>query len=233
MSHDRFPIGPDRARVVLLPFTPGGGLDHDAQAQGTRAHHIVDRLLALDVEIRAQQLAEVTESFSDRHPNLVERIEARAEEVGDPGLTAEQRRLVGAYFLMEYTFECAALFNPSMVAHPDQSGAPAGGLRFVLSLRAVGEGHISSLTFRSGSITADGQVMLDLTAGLAALPQQVSRRSEHGLDALEIGFDSRQDLSERVIFPMTEAQSGGIEDARFVAFSDGDEPALLRDVHRL
>jgi predicted GH43/DUF377 family glycosyl hydrolase len=223
MSHDRFPIGPDRARVLLLPFTPGGGLDHDSQAEGTRAQHIVDRLLALDAEIMAQQSAEVTESFSDRHPDLVARIEARAEQVGGPGLTAEQRRLVGAYFLMEYTFECAALFNPSMVAHPDQSGATAGGLRFVLSLRAVGEGHISSLTFRSGCITADGQVTLDLAAGLAALPRQLSRHSEHGLDALEIGFDPQHDLSERVIFPMTEAQSGGIEDARFVAFDDGGE----------
>ena len=209
--------------MVLLPFRPGGGLDHDGPAQGIRAHHIVDRLLALDVDVMAQQSAEVTENFSDRHPNLVERMEARAEEVGGPGLTAEQRRLVGAYFLMEYTFECAALFNPSMVAHPDQSDAPAGGLRFILSLRAVGEGHISSLTFRSGSITADGEVTLDPTTRLAALPHQVSRQSEHGLDSLEISFDPRQDLSERVIFPITEAQSGGIEDARFVTFSDGDE----------
>ena len=61
-----------------------------------------------------------------------------------------QRQLIGAYFLNEYSFEASALFNPSIVAHPDQSGAPKGGLRFILSLRAVGEGHVSSLTFRSG-----------------------------------------------------------------------------------
>ena len=65
--------------------------------------------------------------------------------------TKDQRRLVGAYFLHEYSFEAAALFNPSIVAHLDQTGAPQGGRRFILSLRAVGEGHISSLTFRSGS----------------------------------------------------------------------------------
>ena len=64
--------------------------------------------------------------------------------------TKVQRQLVGAYFLHEYSFEASALFNPSIVAHPDQSGAPEGGLRFILSLRAVGEGHVSSLTFRSG-----------------------------------------------------------------------------------
>ena len=65
-----------------------------------------------------------------------------------------QRQLVGAYFLNEYSFEAAALFNPSIVAHPDQIGRAAGELRFILSLRAVGEGHISSLTFRSGMIIA-------------------------------------------------------------------------------
>ena len=62
-----------------------------------------------------------------------------------PSLTRTQRYLVGAYFLHEYSFEASALFNPSIVRHPDQSGAPDGGCRFILSLRAVGEGHISSL----------------------------------------------------------------------------------------
>ena len=69
-----------------------------------------------------------------------------------------QRQLVGAYFLHEYSFEASALFNPSIVPHPDQSGAPAGSLRFILSLRAVGEGHVSSLTFRAGTVAADGSI---------------------------------------------------------------------------
>ena len=69
-----------------------------------------------------------------------------------------QRQLIGAYFLNEYSFEASALFNPSIVPHPDQSGAPKGGLRFILSLRAVGEGHVSSLTFRTGTIAADGSL---------------------------------------------------------------------------
>lgn len=220
MSQDGFPIGPDRARVVLLPFTPAADLGSDAQ--DTRANQILNRILALDVETVARQVAEVTGSFNDRHRDLAQQFEARAAQLGHPGLTAGQRQLVGAYFLMEYTFECAALFNPSMVAHPDQSGAPEGGLRFILSLRAVGEGHVSSLTFRSGRITSDGQATLDPAARLASLPHQLSRQSENGLDALQVGFDPRHDISERVIFPMTEAQSNGIEDARFVAFADGD-----------
>ena len=85
--------------------------------------------------------------------------------------TQDQRRLVGAYFLHEYSFEAAALFNPSIVAHPDQTGAPAGGRRFILSLRAVGEGHVSSLTFRTGFIAADGSVSIDPPARLAAVPK--------------------------------------------------------------
>src|SRR5258705_10196016 len=82
-----------------------------------------------------------------------------------------QRQLIGAYFLHEYSFEASALFNPSIVRHPDQAGAPENGCRFILSLRAVGEGHISSLTFRSGSIAADGAVAIDPTSRLASVPK--------------------------------------------------------------
>ena len=90
-----------------------------------------------------------------------------------------QRSLIGAYFLHEYSFEASALFNPSIVAHPDQSGAPEGGCRFILSLRAVGEGHVSSLTFRSGTIAADGSVTVDPTARLASSPDgsRIGRRA--------------------------------------------------------
>ena len=88
-----------------------------------------------------------------------------------------QRRLIGAYFLHEYSFEASALFNPSIVRHPDQAGAPENGCRFILSLRAVGEGHISSLTFRSGSIAADGSVTIDPAARLASVPKVAAARS--------------------------------------------------------
>jgi hypothetical protein len=69
-------------------------------------------------------------------------------------LTKAQRRLIGAYFVHEYSFEVSALLNPSIVCHPDQTGAPKNACRFILSPRAIGEGHISSLTFRSGTIAA-------------------------------------------------------------------------------
>ena len=66
--------------------------------------------------------------------------------------------MIGSYFLAEYSLESAALFNPSIVPHPDQSGLPAGALRFILSLRATGEGHISSITFRTGFIHPDQRI---------------------------------------------------------------------------
>jgi hypothetical protein len=137
--------------------------------------------------------------------------------------TKEQRRLVGAYFLHEYSFEAAALFNPSIVDHPDQSAAPPGGRRFILSVRAVGEGHVSSLTFRTGSITASGELTLDTTAWLASIPKLQSRTVGANGDHVELVFSPEGDISERVIFPVTQAQSNGIEDARFVKFDAGGQ----------
>ena len=132
-----------------------------------------------------------------------------------------QRQLLGAYFLNEYSFEASALFNPSIVPHPDQRGTPEGGLRFILSLRAVGEGHVSSLTFRTGTIAADGSLAVDPTARLASSPRIGYRISGPLGDEVEVAFNEGLDISERVIFPVTESQSQGIEDARFVEFSDG------------
>src|SRR5207244_5869335 len=102
-------------------------------------------------EAATRQLSEVLENFEGRHRNLLDIFETRAadmEQAFDPHaeLNRTQRRLIGAYFLHEYSFEASALFNPSIVRHPDQSAAPDNCCRFILSLRAVGEGHISSLT---------------------------------------------------------------------------------------
>jgi hypothetical protein len=132
----------------------------------------VDRVLRLEPETAARQLTEVLENFEGRHRNLLEIFGARAAEMEvalEPHavLNKTQRFLIGAYFLNEYSFEASALFNPSIVRHPDQTGAPESGCRFILSLRAVGEGHISSLTFRSGTIAANGSVAIDPTARLS------------------------------------------------------------------
>ena len=219
-------LRPDPARVVVRPFKPATEPRDLNPTDKSRANHIVDRVLALDPATAASLLEDVLENFQGRHRNLIDTFEERAAEmeeafVSHTSFTADQRRLVGAYFLHEYSFEAAALFNPSIVSHPDQTDAPEGGVRFILSLRAVGEGHISSLTFRSGSVAADGSVTIDPSARLAAVPK-VSNRTEgpHG-EEVELKFRPEQHLSERVIFPVTASQSNGIEDARFVKF-EGD-----------
>jgi predicted GH43/DUF377 family glycosyl hydrolase len=219
-------LRPDPTRVIVRPFKPATEPRDLNPTDKTRANHIVDRVLALDPEAAANQLADVLVNFLGRHRNLLETFEARADEM-EEALTAHgsfstiQRQLIGAYFLNEYSFEASALFNPSIVPHPDQSGGPKGALRFILSLRAVGEGHVSSLTFRAGTIAADGSLAVDPTARLASSPRIGSRTPGPIGDAVEVIFEPNEDISERIIFPVTEAQSHGIEDARFVQFRDG------------
>ncbi len=219
-------LRPDPTRVIVRPFKPATEPRDLNPTDKTRANHIVERVLELDSSTAASQLADVLENFLGRHRNLLETFEARADEM-EGALAAHgifskvQRQLIGAYFLNEYSFEASALFNPSIVPHPDQSGMPKGALRFVLSLRAVGEGHISSLTFRAGTIAADGSLSVDPTARLASSPRIGYRISGPIGDEVEVIFEPDEDVSERIIFPVTESQSHGIEDARFVEFSDG------------
>ena len=218
-------LRPDPARVVVRPFKPATEPRDLNPTDKVRANHIVDRVLQLDDEACAHLLREVLENFEGRHRNLLDIFESRAREMEDAlephsQLGKTQRGLIGAYFLNEYSFEASALFNPSIVRHPDQTGAPGHGCRFILSLRAIGEGHVSSLTFRSGAIAADGSISVDPTARLASVPKIRSRISKPNGEEIEVVFRPEEELSERVIFPITDAQSNGIEDARFVEFND-------------
>jgi predicted GH43/DUF377 family glycosyl hydrolase len=218
-------LRPDPARVVVRPFKPATEPRDLNPTDKTRANHIVDRVMGLDAASVASLLAEVLENFTGRHRNLLETFEARADEMeaafaGHSPFTQDQRRLIGAYFLHEYSFEAAALFNPSIVAHPNQSEVPEGSRRFILSLRAVGEGHVSSLTFRSGLVAADGSVSVDPPARLASIPK-VRTPPAVDPDRAELIFNPDEDISERVIFPVLPSQSNGVEDARFVEFDDG------------
>ncbi len=219
-------LRPDPARVLVRSFKPTIEPRDLNPTDEARANHIIDRVMALDAEAATTQLADILDNFQGRHRNLLATFEARADEMEEAlahhaSFTEIQRQLVGAYFLNEYSFEASALFNPSIVSHPDQSGAPPGGRRFILSLRAVGEGHVSSLTFRSGTIAADGGVTVDPTVRLASIPRVITRVWGPDGDEVEVAFKPDEDISERVIFPVTASQSNGIEDARFVAFEDG------------
>ena len=219
-------LRPDPARVIVRPFKPATEPRDLNPTDKTRANHIVERVLNLDPQTAAGQLADVLENFQGRHRNLLETFERRADEMEEALLahctfSEVQRQLIGAYFMHEYSFEASALFNPSIVPHPDQSEIAKGSLRFILSLRAVGEGHVSSLTFRAGIITADGSIAVDPTARLATSPRIRHQTAGPIGDEVEVVFQPEQDISERVIFPVTDSQSNGIEDARFVQFSEG------------
>lgn len=218
-------LRPDPARVLVRPFNTSAEPRDRMPTDTNRVRHIVGRVLALDPPSAELHLAQVLEHFQGRHRHLVATLEARANAMeaalAEHGaFSSVQRQLIGAYFLHEYSFEAVALFNPSIVAHPDQTDAPAGGRRFILSLRATGEGHVSSLTFRSGAIAANGTVTVDPAARLASIPRLQRRLAGELGDRIEMEFEPDEDISERVIFPITEAQSNGIEDARFVEFDD-------------
>ena len=218
-------LRPDPARIVVRPFKPGVEPRNLNPTDKTRADHIVDRVLGMSTEAAELVLADVLENFDGRHHNLLATFEARAREMEDAfsdhnEFSLLQKRLVGAYFLHEYSFEAAALFNPSIVWHPDQTGAPDGGRRFILSLRAVGEGHISSLTFRSGTISREGNVSVDPTSRLATTPRITDRRNGRFGEVIDLSFSGGDDMSARVIFPITDYQSNGIEDARFVEIEE-------------
>ncbi len=132
-------------------------------------------------------LDEVSAEFSQRHQQIhrmfLERFEqVREEHVPDEGLSEQRRLLIGSYFLAEYSLESAALFNPSIVPHTDQTGLPPGALRFILSLRATGEGHISSITFRTGIIHPDNRIEVLDPGHLLTEPRQIPNSAyEKGL----------------------------------------------------
>jgi predicted GH43/DUF377 family glycosyl hydrolase len=230
LTRQALSLRPNPARVVVRPFQPADEPRELNPTDKKRVNHIVDRVLALDSNTADGLLADVLENFQGRHRDLAAILEVRVNDMEDvvaahSALGRTQRQLVGAFFMHEYSFESAALFNPSIVAHPDQSGVANGGLRFILSLRAVGEGHVSSLTFRSGVVAADGAVSMDPTARLAGIPLMLQpQRTGVVEDYVDVVFSSDGDISERVIFPITESQSNGIEDARFVEFvEDGQK----------
>ena len=218
-------LRPDPARLILLPFKPATEPHEFNPTDMTRANHIVDLVMAMELPVAQRLLDTVLADFAGRHHDLAAQFEARANTMA--GITGAhggacdvQRQLIGSYFLREYSYESTALLNSSIVHHPDQSGAPPGGLRFLLSLRAIGEGHISSLTFRAGTIAADGAVTIDPPGRLAVLPTVTKRDQSAEGDDVEVTFSADTAPSAQVIFPVTTSQSNGIEDARFVAFTE-------------
>ena len=275
---------PESARVIIRPFIPGNP---------PIVASILNRVLALSEAEADAQLQAILVEFASRHFDIELLLLAHCEKVRpqitlQPPLSRVRQLLIGALFSGEYALESAALFNPSMVPHPDQAGVPEGGLRFIMSLRATGEGHISSIEFRTGIIAADGTIGVEPVSRFVTVPELVpnptyrkksfiTKLQEMGFEdghaaavmtplaeiftlqeldesmrrvrreskpvgralrrALEIfrwlaesnyelNFSSKLAMSERIIFPVSSNESNGIEDARFVRFTDDDGSIL-------
>ena len=188
---------PDRTRVLMRPFSP---------TTDDIARRMTTRVMALPDEQVTRLLEQVLAEFADRHEGLEALFDRRFAQVKmylepEAQPSPERQRLIGAYFSHEYSPESAALFNPSMVPHPDQTGLARGAVRFILSLRATGEGHISSVTFRMGTISAQHRITLAPAVPLSAEPERVPNAAyAKGLFALklqEVGVQN--DFCRRVL----------------------------------
>lgn len=214
----------DPARVVVRPFHLSWQALGTASSRGAR---LVSDILGMDEAAVQKALAEVFRDFDRRHWQITRVFETRFEQVANDlslnpeNYSAAQRQLIGAYFCHEYSYQAAALMNPSIVPHPDQSGLAPGTVRFIMSLRAVGEGHISSVAFREGLVSSDGMFSLPPPPPVATAAVARSQTPDtDGTIVVERDLDST--LSGTVIFPVTPAQANGLEDLRLTPFDHDD-----------
>jgi predicted GH43/DUF377 family glycosyl hydrolase len=185
----------DPDRVMARIFIPG---QEELIRGPSRARDVLVRLLAIPEAAVQATLQDVLDQFADRHRDLGDHLEQHFAALeyqveGHHDLTPERRKLIGAYFTLEYAFESTALFNPSIVPHFDQSRVPAGKLRIIMSLRAVGEGHISSLVFRTGLLSSDGHLEMDPVSPFATTRSRrhtVLKRGFVQQVAIDRGIDS-------------------------------------------
>ena len=214
-------LKPDPSRTVIRPLDVGypEGLE-DGRPQ--RPLVVAKRVLAMS-RIEAEELIrQVIDIMDDRHGNVEDVFYRRYHEL-DADIRAlpasdPQRLLLGAVFSQEYAFEAAALFNPSIVVDPGADCAD-GDTPFILSLRGVGEGHISSITFRTGRWRRNGEVVVDAPSA-RGVPPFVAHRFDGG--GAELVCCDSADISETVLFPVMPSQKQGVEDLRLVQFTDDD-----------
>jgi predicted GH43/DUF377 family glycosyl hydrolase len=212
----------DPSRVVVRPF-------HLAwQAAGpdvVRVRKLVDDIMALDTRTVRAELSVVLRDFADRHWQIERVFDDRYAEIEralgmqDKEVKRETRRLIGAYFCHEYSYAAAALMNPSVVRHPDQSGLKPDSVRIILSLRAVGEGHISTIAFREGIISAGRQIALLPQPAFATAAMLGRTKTGRTADTISVYRQRESSISGTVIFPITEAQRNGLEDLRLLEFT--------------
>jgi predicted GH43/DUF377 family glycosyl hydrolase len=193
---------PDSSRVIIRPFIPGNE---------QRITTVIGRALALGEDEAVRELESVRAEFESRHLRIEASWRSNFEKVlpfvfTQRPLSRERQLLIGAFFSGEYALESAALFNPSIVPHPDQAGADEGAVRFIMSLRATGEGHISSIEFRTGTIAGDGGISLDPISRYASatgiVPNPDYRKRAFSIKIQEMDFEN--EYSKSVMDALTE-----------------------------
>src|SRR5262245_22752039 len=225
LKHFDTELRADASRVVLRPFSITSEQRGTAYGIMTRAERIAKAVLALSAEECRAHLASVDQDFFGRHWQthalFLGRFEQIRELVGNLKVVSEDHaKLIGAYFSHEYSYAAAAIMNPSIVAHPDQTGMRDGAVRFVMSIRTVGEGHISSIAFREGVAHPNGAFHIWPQAPFAIAATPASGYPTDGPVTLK--RHDAASLSGTVIFPITSAQSNGVEDLRLVTFTEDD-----------
>jgi predicted GH43/DUF377 family glycosyl hydrolase len=215
-------------RVVIRPFQIAPEPRSLHPAETSRARRIVSAVLAMDMRTCQSELALVNKDFEQRHWQTRRVFMERYQQIKvdlhlDNHLREERKELIGAYFCHEYSFASAALMNPSIVPHPDQSGMSPGVQRVLLSLRAVGEGHISSIAFREGILDQRGGFeLLQRPPFSVAVSEKIRASEENGMVTTVVRFEEAS-LSGTVIFPFTAQQRNGLEDLRLVRMGGEDD----------
>lgn len=237
-------LAPDPRRVITKLFVPHEEIYADGS---TRLQDVLRRILAMSDDDVDETLDDARRLFASRHRDLETVFEQHfgvvaphLDRIGHDGTrgsepTESRRRLIGAYFTHEYSIEAAALGNPSIVAAPDQSGVEAGAVRFVLSLRAIGEGHVSSIEFRSGVVSADATVRLDAPSEFAMTGQQRPHQLDTGVFTAKLrDLGMMNEIAQRVLSALGDRFTvADLDDAIGAVDAEGVERSISGETTRL
>ncbi|MCP5535242.1 MAG: glycosidase [Akkermansiaceae bacterium] len=228
---------PDVLRVLVRPFNPG---------EEARWDNIISRALGMAEDDVVRELETTRVDFGFRHKAIEQVWMKRFSQIsgriaGADSLSQDRQMFLGALFSHEYSLEAAALFNPSIVAHPDQSGLAEGELRFIMSLRATGEGHISSIEFRTGVVGADYSVKMDAVSGFVTAPEKSKNPKYrkvsfiHKLRELEIGNNCINPVMEKLgpLFSLDELTNAILETSRCKTDAAYNTEHIMNQVHWL
>jgi predicted GH43/DUF377 family glycosyl hydrolase len=216
----------DPSRVVVRPFHLAW---QGSKSEPGRAQRLVDAVLSLDDREVGRQLKLVMHDFERRHWQTCKVFLRRFLQISEllnlslAGIGDKRKQLIGAYFCHEYSYAAAALMNPSVVPHPDQSGLDKNTVRILMSLRAVGEGHISSIAFREGLVSSDGTFQLQPEPPFATAADAPDLDGIYVDGPITVFRQEDTNPSGMVIFPVTPAQANGLEDLRLTHFTHEDD----------